>query len=98
MLLGGLVACQSSPDASQQGSLDDLRAQVRQLADQVELLKKEQMAPAVLLNRYRNSIGFVYGVYHVGFDKQHPQVKTRISGTGFLVGDGLLANVQVYFQ
>jgi S1-C subfamily serine protease len=91
VLLAGLVGCNSSPEASQQGSLDDLRAQVRQLADQVEQLKKEQMAPAVLLNRYRNSIGFVYGVYHVGFDKQHPQVKTRISGTGFLVGEGLLA-------
>ena len=39
----------------------------------------------------RNSIGYVYGVYDVGFDKQHPQMKTRISGTAFLVGDGLLA-------
>lgn len=64
---------------------------MRQLSDQVAQLKKEQAAPADLLNRYRNSIGYVYGVYHVGFDKQHPQTKTRISGTGFLVGDGLLA-------
>jgi len=91
VLFGGLVACHSGPDASQQVSVDDLRAQVRQLANQVELLKKEQTAPAVLLNRYRNSIGYIYGTYHVGFDKQHPQIKTRISGTGFLVGDGLLA-------
>jgi S1-C subfamily serine protease len=68
-----------------------LRQQVRQLADQVEHLRKEQTAPAVLLNRYRDSIGFVYGVYHVGFDNQHPKSRTRISGTGFLVGDGLLA-------
>jgi len=57
----------------------------------MEQLKKELTAPAVLLNRYRNSIGYVYGVYHVGFAKQHPQIKTQISGTGFLVGDGLLA-------
>lgn len=57
----------------------------------MEQLKKEQTAPADLLNRYRNSIGYVYGVYHLAFDKQHPQMKTRISGTGFLVGDGLLA-------
>ena len=91
VLLGGLVACHSAPDASQQKSVGDLRAQVRQLTDQVEQLKQEQTAPAVLLNRYRNSIGYVYGVYHVGFDKQHPQMKTRISGTGFLVGDALLA-------
>jgi S1-C subfamily serine protease len=90
LLLGALEACHSAPDTSQQKSVDDLRVQVRQLADQVEQLKKEQTAPAALLNRYRNSIGYVYGVYRVGFDKQHPQKRTRISGTGFLVGDGLL--------
>jgi len=91
LLLGGLVGCHAAPDASQQKSVDVLQAQLRQLADEVEQLKKEQTAPAVLLNRYRNSIGYIYGVYHVGFDKQPPQMKTRISGTGFLVGDGLLA-------
>ena len=91
VLVGGLVACNSAPRTFQQGSVDDLRVQVRQLADQVENLKKEQTAPAVLLNRYRNSIGYIYGVYRVGFDKQHPRMKRRISGTGFLVGDGLLA-------
>lgn len=91
VLLGGLVACDSDSGASQQEFVDDLRAQVHRLADQVERLKKEQTAPAVLLNRYRNSIGYIYGVYYVGFDKQHPQLTRRISGTGFLVGDGLLA-------
>ena len=91
LLLGGLVACHSAPNTFPQESVDDLRVQVRQLAGQVEQLRKEQSAPAVLLNRYRNSIGYVYGVYVVGFDKQHPQIKARVSGTGFLVGDGLLA-------
>jgi S1-C subfamily serine protease len=91
VLLGGLVACNSAPAPSQQVSVDDLRAQVRELADQVELLKKEQTAPAAVLNRYRNSIGYIFGIYHVGFDGQHPQIRTRISGTGFLVGDGWLA-------
>jgi S1-C subfamily serine protease len=91
LLLASLIACHSAPDSSRKDSLDDLRVQVRQLADQVDQLKKEQAAPADLLNRYRNSIGYVYGVYHVGFDGQPPQMKTRISGTGFLVGDGLLA-------
>jgi S1-C subfamily serine protease len=91
ILLGGMVACYPAPDSSKQESVDDLRVQIRQLAYQVEQLKKEQTAPAFLLNRYRNSIGYVYGVYDVGFDKQHPQMKTRISGTCFLVGDGLVA-------
>jgi S1-C subfamily serine protease len=91
VLLVALAGCHSAPGTSQQESVDELRQQVRQLADQVEHLRKEQTAPAVLLNRYRDSIGFVYGVYHVGFDNQHPKSRTRISGTGFLVGDGLLA-------
>lgn len=91
VLIGASIACNSAPDTSQQQSVNDLRAQVRQLTEQVEQLKQEQTAPAVLLDRYRNSIGYVYGTYHVGFDEKHPQVKTRISGTGFLVGDGLLA-------
>ena len=28
--------------------------------------------PAVVLNRYRNSIGYIYGVYQVGFANQRP--------------------------
>jgi len=91
VLVGGLLACHSPSDTPQQSPLEDLRAQVRQLADQVQQLKNEQAAPSVVLNHYRNSIGYVYGVYHVGFDEQHPQMRTRISGTGFLVADGLLA-------
>jgi S1-C subfamily serine protease len=85
--LGGCHSAQNSQNAS----VDELKADVRQLADQVEQLKKEQTAPADLLNRYRNSIGYIYGVYHVGFGNQHPLIRTRISGTGFLVGDRLLA-------
>src|SRR5262249_54031885 len=31
------------------------------------------------------------GVYRVGFDQQHPALRARISGTGFVVADGMLA-------
>jgi S1-C subfamily serine protease len=44
-----------------------------------------------VLNRYRNSIGYIYGVYQVGFANQPAAIRARVSGTGFLVGDGLLA-------
>src|SRR5258708_39085849 len=47
--------------------------------------------PAVVLNRYRNSIGYIYGVYQVGFANQRPEIRARVSGTGFLIGEGLLA-------
>src|ERR1700686_3554399 len=47
--------------------------------------------PAVVMNRYRNSIGYIYGVYQVGFANHRPEVRARVSGTGFLVGNGLIA-------
>src|SRR5579863_4838603 len=47
--------------------------------------------PALVLNCYRSSIGYVYGVYHVGFANQRPEIRARVSGTGFLVGDHLVA-------
>ena len=90
MLLGSLTSCHSSSRTSQEASGDELKAQIRQLAGEVEQLKQEQRAPGVLLNRYRNSVGYIYGVYDVGFSNRRPQIRTRVSGTGFLVGNGLL--------
>jgi len=70
---------------------NELHAQVQQLSSQVERLKQEQAMPAMVLNRYRNSICYIFGVYEVGFPQQKPMLRTRISGTGFVVADGLLA-------
>ena len=80
-----------SPRAALAEPPSDLQKQVHELTAQVEQLKQEQAMPAVILNRYRNSIGYIYGVYQVGFANQRPVVRARVSGTGFLVGDGLVA-------
>jgi S1-C subfamily serine protease len=69
----------------------DLEKQVHELTVQVEQLKQEQGMPATVLNRYCKSIGYIYGVYQVGFANQRPAVRRRVSGTGFIVGDGLVA-------
>jgi serine protease Do len=45
----------------------------------------------MVLNRYRNSICYIFGVYQVGFAEQRPALRARISGTGFVVATGLLA-------
>jgi serine protease Do len=75
-----------------QGALSsNLQKQVHELKAQVEQLKHEQGMPATVLNRYRNSIGYIYGVYQVGFANHRPAVRAHISGTGFVVGDGLVA-------
>jgi serine protease Do len=88
-LLGGVLFLSARP-APRQDDLE-LQKQVRQLSSQVQQLKQEQAMPAMVLTRYRNSICYIYGVYHVGFPNHRPGLRARISGTGFLVGKGLLA-------
>jgi len=68
-----------------------LQRQVQQLSSQLQQLRQEQSMPAMVLTHYRNSICYIYGVYHVGFPNQRPGLRARISGTGFVVSDGLLA-------
>lgn len=70
---------------------NQLHDQVQQLSAQVQRLKQEQEMPALVLNRYRNSICYIFGIYEVGFPQHRAAVRTRISGTGFVVSDGLLA-------
>jgi S1-C subfamily serine protease len=70
---------------------DDLQKQVHTLTTQVAELQKEQAMPALVLSRYRNSIGYIYGVYQIGFANQPASIRARVSGTGFLVSDGMLA-------
>jgi len=91
ILLVSGVGCHSTQKTSEKVPVDDLKAQVRQLTGEIEQLKQELAAPSMVLNRYRNSIGYIYGVYRVGFGSDRPMIRTRISGTGFLVGDGLIA-------
>ena len=81
-------AVQSSPPGDLQR---DLQKEVHELTAEVEQLKDEQAMPAVVLSRYRNSIGYIYGIYQVGMPNRHPAIRARVSGTGFLVGPGLLA-------
>lgn len=92
LLLGALAMVHYYvPRAAQGMPPSDLQAQVHELTTQVDLLRQEQAMPAVVLNRYRNSIGYIYGVYQVGFANQRPEIRARVSGTGFLIGEGLLA-------
>jgi S1-C subfamily serine protease len=92
LLVGAGAMFQFYSPATAQGSPpDDLQKQVHALNAQVAQLQKEQTMPALVLNRYRNSIGYVYGVYQVGFANQPASIRARVSGTGFLAGDGMLA-------
>jgi S1-C subfamily serine protease len=80
-----------SPKAALAEPPSDLQKQVHLITAQIEQLQQDQAMPAVVMNRYRNSIGYIYGVYQVGFANHRPEVRARVSGTGFLVGNGLIA-------
>jgi S1-C subfamily serine protease len=93
VLLAGALAMfhYYAPATAQGPQPDDLQKQVHALTKQVEQLEKEQAMPALVLNRYRNSVGYINGIYQVGFANQPAAIRARVSGTGFLVGNGLLA-------
>jgi len=92
MLLGAFAMVHYyAPMAAQGAPPDDLQKQVHELTAEVAQLKQDSAMPATVLTHYRNSIGYIYGVYQVGFPNQRPAIRARVSGTGFLVGDRLLA-------
>jgi len=91
ILLGAMAMVFYALMPAQGASRDVLQIQIHALTAQVEQLRQEQSMPALVLNRYRNSIGYIYGVYHVGFANQRPVIRARVSGTGFVVGDSLVA-------
>jgi hypothetical protein len=71
---------------------DELQeSELRQLTRDVDELKQEQAMPALVLNRYRNSICYIFGIYQVSMPGKRPALRARISGTGFVVAEGLLA-------
>ena len=70
---------------------NELQLEVQRLSREVQQLRQEQSMPTVVLNRYRNSICYIFGVYQVGFAGHPPALRARISGTGFVVSNGLLA-------
>ena len=80
-----------APATAHKQQSEELRQQVNKLSQEVAELEKEQAMPALVLARYRNSIGYIYGVFQVGFPNQAAAIRARVSGTGFLVGNGLLA-------
>jgi S1-C subfamily serine protease len=97
LLLGaGLLAHYYTPPPSNELTqrVQQLTHQVnelQQLSRQVDQLQQEQTMPAMVLNRYRNSICYIFGIYQVGYAGQKPTLRARISGSGFVVAKGLLA-------
>ncbi len=74
---------------------DPLAAQVARLESELHALQQERSMPVTVLNQHRESIGYIFGVYSYSgpeavVGKRRPS-RTRFSGTGFVVAEGLMA-------
>jgi S1-C subfamily serine protease len=84
-LVGALVMAHyySPPETS------GLEQQVQQLSRQVADLERQQSVSAAAVDDARDSVAYIYGIYHVSGHAQ--SFRARVSGTGFVVAPGLLA-------
>jgi len=68
---------------------------VTRLSAEVSRLSQEQAMPSVVVARHRDSICYVYALYSItprpSGRRLYHAVRTRVSGTGFVVADGLIA-------
>jgi S1-C subfamily serine protease len=91
-LLVGLLIFQLRPSGL---SDHQLNSKVSQLSAKLAQLEREQAMPATVLKRHRNSICYVYAVYSMEWPSnslvRRHQRHTRVSGTGFLVTNNLIA-------
>ncbi len=84
MLVGTGVIAHYYPAPSSNG----LRQQVQQLSRDVQQLQQEQAMPALVLNRYRNSICYIFGMYRLDSTAKarpaRPHFWDRVRGRGRL--------------
>jgi len=66
-----------------------LERQVHELSRQVAALERQQSVSAAAVDDARDSVAYIYGIYHVAGRAQG--FRARVSGTGFVVAPGLLA-------
>jgi S1-C subfamily serine protease len=66
-----------------------LEQQVRQLSTQVASLERQQSYTSVAVDDARNSVAYIYGIYHLSGAAR--SFRARVAGTGFVVAPGLLA-------
>ena len=66
-----------------------LEQQVHQLTRQVADLERQQSFSSAAVDDARESVAYIYGVYHVSGRAQN--FRARVAGTGFVVAPGLLA-------
>ena len=66
-----------------------LQQQVHELSRQVANLERQQSFSSVAVDDARDSVAYIYGIYHVSGRPQ--SFRARVAGTGFVIASGLLA-------
>src|SRR6202171_378214 len=66
-----------------------LEQQVHQLTREVADMQRDQSFSAATVDDARESVAYIYGIYHVSGRPQ--SFRARVAGTGFVVAPGLLA-------
>ena len=91
------------PTATRQNA--QLTEMVARLSAEVSRLSQEQAMPSVVVTRHRDSICYIYALYSLkpgGRTRNGRTPRTRVSGTGFVVANGLIATnrhvVQPWFD
>lgn len=69
----------------------ELARQVHKLSRQVEDLRNQQSLSMAAVDEARDSVAYIYGIYHVSSKVPSQCFRARVGGTGFVVGPGLLA-------
>jgi S1-C subfamily serine protease len=69
----------------------DLARQVHELSRQVDDLQNQQSLSMAAVDDARDSVAYIYGIYHVVGKMRSQSFRARVGGTGFVVGPGLLA-------
>ena len=69
----------------------DLARHVHELSRQVQDLQNQQSLSMSSVDDARESVAYIYGVYHVSSKIGSQSFRARVGGTGFVVGPGLLA-------
>jgi len=66
-----------------------LEQEVHQLSREMADLERQQSFSSAAVDEARESVAYIYGIYHVSGGAQ--SFRARVSGTGFVVAPGLLA-------
>ncbi len=69
----------------------ELAQKVHDLSRQVEELQQQQSQNVTVVNEARDSVAYIFGIYHLSGRTRAQSFRARVGGTGFVVAPGLLA-------